>query len=118
MFMEQGGIYAQVTLRGGGEYGEKCLLEAAKRRGYKIGVIDEPDYTAIVRPQTTWKAFLLQRSHQPKGIGFAAGGMDHFPLCALRHRTFLLPQSSVVLYHVLAILAISFQKNLSLFHLL
>ncbi len=37
------------------------LLEAAKRRGYKIGVIDEPDYTAIVRPQTTWKAFFHQR---------------------------------------------------------
>lgn len=37
------------------------LLEAAKRRGYKIGVIDEPDYTAIVRPQTTWKAFFRQR---------------------------------------------------------
>ena len=37
------------------------LLEAAKRRGYKIGVIDEPDYTAIVRPQTSWKAFFRQR---------------------------------------------------------
>lgn len=37
------------------------LLEAAKRRGYKIGVIDEPDYTAIVRPQTTWRSFLRQR---------------------------------------------------------
>lgn len=37
------------------------LLEAAKRRGYTIGVIDEPDYTAVVRPQTTWKAFLRQR---------------------------------------------------------
>jgi 5-enolpyruvylshikimate-3-phosphate synthase len=37
------------------------LLEAAKRRGYKISVMDEPDYTAIVRPQTTWKAFLRQR---------------------------------------------------------
>ena len=37
------------------------LLEAAKRRGYKINVIDEPDYTAIVRPQTTWRSFLRQR---------------------------------------------------------
>ena len=37
------------------------LLEAAKRRGYKIGVIDEPDYTAIVRPQTSWRAFFRQR---------------------------------------------------------
>ena len=37
------------------------LLEAMKRRGYKIGVIDEPDYTAIVRPQTSWKAFWRQR---------------------------------------------------------
>ena len=37
------------------------LLEAAKRRGYKIGVIDKPAYTAIVRPQTSWRAFFHQR---------------------------------------------------------
>ncbi len=37
------------------------LLEAIKRRGYKIGVIDEPAYTAIVRPLTSWKAFFKQR---------------------------------------------------------
>ena len=37
------------------------LLEAMKKRGYKIAVIDEPDYTAIVRPQTTWRAFFRQR---------------------------------------------------------
>ncbi len=37
------------------------LLEAMKKRGYKIAVIDEPDFTAIVRPQTTWRAFFRQR---------------------------------------------------------
>ncbi len=37
------------------------LLEAVKRHGHRIGVIDEPDYTAIVRPQTTWRSFLRQR---------------------------------------------------------
>ena len=37
------------------------LLEAVKRRGYKIGVLDEPAYTAIVRPLTTWRAFFRQR---------------------------------------------------------
>ena len=37
------------------------LLEAVKRRGYKIGVLDEPAYTAIVRPLTSWKAFFKQR---------------------------------------------------------
>ena len=37
------------------------LLEAAKRRGYRITVIDEPEYTAIVRPLTSWRAFLRQR---------------------------------------------------------
>ena len=37
------------------------LLEAAKRHGYKIGMIDEEDYTAIVRPITSWKAFFRQR---------------------------------------------------------
>ena len=37
------------------------LLEAVKRRGYKVGVIDEEDYTAIVRPITSWKAFFRQR---------------------------------------------------------
>ena len=37
------------------------LLEAVKRHGFTVGVIDEPDYTAIVRPQTTWRAFFRQR---------------------------------------------------------
>ena len=38
------------------------LLEAAKRRGFSIGVIDEPDYTAVVRPLTSWRAFFRQRT--------------------------------------------------------
>jgi len=37
------------------------LLEAVKRRGYKISVIDKPEYTAIVRPLTSWRAFFRQR---------------------------------------------------------
>ena len=37
------------------------LLEAAKRHGYTVSVIDEPDYTAIVRPQTSWRGFWHQR---------------------------------------------------------
>ena len=37
------------------------LLEAAKRRGMKISVIDEPDFTAVVRPAPTWRAFFRQR---------------------------------------------------------
>ena len=37
------------------------LLEAMKRKGYRVGTIDEEDYTAIVRPQTSWKAFWRQR---------------------------------------------------------
>ena len=37
------------------------LLEAMKRRGKKIAVIDEPDFTAVVRPVPTWKAFFRQR---------------------------------------------------------
>ena len=37
------------------------LLEAMKRHGYKVGVIDEPAFTAIVRPQTSWRAFWHQR---------------------------------------------------------
>ncbi len=37
------------------------LLEAAKKRGYTISVIDEPAYTAVVRPLTSWKAFFRQR---------------------------------------------------------
>ena len=37
------------------------LLEAMKRRGYKIGVMDEPNYTAVVHPQTSWRAFWQQR---------------------------------------------------------
>ena len=38
------------------------LLEAVKRHGYKIGVMDEPDYTAIVRPHTSLRALFLQRT--------------------------------------------------------
>ncbi len=37
------------------------LLEAMKRRGMRIAVIDEPDYTAVVRPVPTWRAFFCQR---------------------------------------------------------
>ncbi len=37
------------------------LLEAVKRKGYTVGVIDEEEYTAIVRPATNWKAFWRQR---------------------------------------------------------
>ena len=37
------------------------LLEAVKQGGYTIGVLDEPDYTAVVRPLTTRQAFFRQR---------------------------------------------------------
>ena len=37
------------------------LLEAMKRRGYRVEVIDTPEYTAVVRPQTSWRAFWRQR---------------------------------------------------------
>ncbi len=37
------------------------LLEAMKKRGYKISVIDEPDFTAVVHPAPTWRAFFRQR---------------------------------------------------------
>ena len=38
------------------------LLEAVKRRkGNKLTVIDEPEFTATVRPLTSWRAFFKQR---------------------------------------------------------
>jgi hypothetical protein len=37
------------------------LLEAVKRRGYKVSVVDKSSYTAVVRPLTSWKAFFKQR---------------------------------------------------------
>lgn len=37
------------------------LLEAVKRHGYTISVIDDPAYTAVVRPLTSWRAFFRQR---------------------------------------------------------
>ena len=37
------------------------LLEAAKRHGYKVSVIDDPAFTAIVHPLTSWRAFFRQR---------------------------------------------------------
>ncbi len=50
------------------------LLEAAKRHGYKVSVIDNPDYTAIVRPLTSWKAFFKQRMRW-------AGKAPHYTDC-------------------------------------
>jgi hypothetical protein len=32
-----------------------------KRHGYTVNCIDEPDFTAIVRPLTSWRAFFRQR---------------------------------------------------------
>lgn len=37
------------------------LLEAMKRRGMRIGVMDAPEYTAVVRPLTSWRALWRQR---------------------------------------------------------
>lgn len=37
------------------------LLESFKRRGLQIEVLDLEAYTAIVHPQTSWKAFFRQR---------------------------------------------------------
>lgn len=37
------------------------LLEAIKRKGMRVTVIDEPDYTAVVRPITSWRTFFKQR---------------------------------------------------------
>ena len=37
------------------------LLEAAKRHGFSITCIDDPAYTAAVRPVTSWRAFFRQR---------------------------------------------------------
>jgi len=36
-------------------------LESFKRRGLSIAVLDEPEFNAIVRPQTSWRAFFKQR---------------------------------------------------------
>ena len=37
------------------------LLEAVKRKRNKLTVIDEPEYTAVVRPLISWRAFFHQR---------------------------------------------------------
>jgi hypothetical protein len=37
------------------------LLESFKRRGLKIAVLDDPQFEAIVRPHTSWRAFFRQR---------------------------------------------------------
>ena len=41
------------------------LLEAMKRRGMRIGVMDAPEYTAVVRPLTSWRALWRQRMAGP-----------------------------------------------------
>ena len=37
------------------------LLESFKRRGLNVAVLDDPQFEAIVRPHTSWRAFLRQR---------------------------------------------------------
>ena len=37
------------------------LLESFKRRGLKVAILDDPQFEAIVRPHTSWRAFLRQR---------------------------------------------------------
>lgn len=37
------------------------LLESFKRKGLRIEVADKPEYTAVVRPETTWRGFWKQR---------------------------------------------------------
>ena len=37
------------------------LLESFKRHGRSIAVMDSPEFTAVVRPQTSWRAFFRQR---------------------------------------------------------
>lgn len=37
------------------------LLESFKRRSLRIEVADVPQYTAVVRPETSWRAFWRQR---------------------------------------------------------
>ncbi len=47
------------------------LLEAMKRKGYEIAVLDKPDFTAVIRPLTSWSAFFRQRTRW-------AGKAPHF----------------------------------------
>jgi cellulose synthase/poly-beta-1,6-N-acetylglucosamine synthase-like glycosyltransferase len=37
------------------------LLESFKRRGLNVAVLDDPQFEAIVRPHTSWRAFFQQR---------------------------------------------------------
>lgn len=37
------------------------LLESFKRRGLRVDVLDDVRYTAVVRPETSWRAFWRQR---------------------------------------------------------
>jgi cellulose synthase/poly-beta-1,6-N-acetylglucosamine synthase-like glycosyltransferase len=37
------------------------LLEAVKRHGYRVSVLDTPDFMAVGRPLTSWRAFFRQR---------------------------------------------------------
>ena len=83
------------------------LLEAAKRRGYKIGVIDEPDYTAIVRPQTTWKAFFRQRMRW-------AGKAPHYTDKDIRRYGLIITLANIVQLLCPPILLIKFPIEYSL----
>ena len=83
------------------------LLEAAKRRGYKISVIDEPAYTAIVRPQTTWRAFFRQRMRW-------AGKAPHYTDHDIRRCGLIIALANVVQILFPPILLIKFPIEYSL----
>ena len=83
------------------------LLEAVKRHGYKVGVIDEPDYTAVVRPLTSWRAFFRQRMRW-------AGKAPHYTDRDIRRCGFLVAAANILQLLCPLIILIKFPIEYSL----
>ena len=83
------------------------LLEAAKRRAYTIGVIDEPAYTATVRPHTSWRAFFRQRMRW-------AGKAPHYTDADIRRCGALIVTANVLQVLCPLVICIKFPMEFSL----
>ena len=83
------------------------LLEAMKRRGLKVEVIDTPDYTAIVRPIPTWRDFFRQRMRW-------AGKATHYTDQDIRRCGALILTTNILQILCLPIILIKFPIEYSL----
>ena len=83
------------------------LLEAVKRHGYTVDVLDDPAYTAVVRPLTSWRAFFRQRMRW-------AGKAPHYTDRYIRHYGALVAAANFLQVLCPPVILVKFPIELSL----